>query len=132
MTLARIFSSNIYLNFFSKAHFYWRSLKSCNIAKRNCLSYVWMAKLSWSYCSFKIQILRLFRARSSKTMECRFTMKHQKQPLEVFCKKRRPATLLIKTLWNRFFPVNFAKFLRTPPNDCFWSVRDIIIMYSYY
>ena len=26
----------------------------------------------------------------------------------------RPATLLKKRLWHRFFPVNFAKFLRTP------------------
>ena len=27
---------------------------------------------------------------------------------------RRPATLLKKRLWHRCFPVNFAKFLRTP------------------
>ena len=26
----------------------------------------------------------------------------------------RPATILKKRLWNRFFPVNFAKFLRIP------------------
>ena len=47
---------------------------------------------------------------------------------EVFCKKGvlknfarftgkplclKPATLLKKRLWHRFFPVNFAKFLRT-------------------
>ena len=67
------------------------------------------------------------------------TDKNQKQPPEVFCKKRcswkfrkihrktpvpeslfnkvaglRPATLLKKRLWHRCFPVNFAKFLRTP------------------
>ena len=45
----------------------------------------------------------------------------QKQPSEVFCKKRcsytAPATLLKKRLWHRCFPVNFAKFLRTP----FWQ-----------
>ena len=35
----------------------------------------------------------------------KFTRKH-------LC--RRPATLLKKTLWHRCFPVNFAKFLRTP------------------
>ena len=65
--------------------------------------------------------------------------KVQKQPLEVFCKKDvlknfakstgkrlcqslffnrvvglRSATLLKKKLWHRCFPVNFAKFLRTP------------------
>ena len=65
----------------------------------------------------------------------------QKQPPEVFCKKSvfrnfpkftgkhlylslffnkvaglrpQPATLLKKRLWHRWFPVNFAKFLRTP------------------
>ena len=54
----------------------------------------------------------------------------QKQAPEVFCKKGvlrnfvkftgkhlrqslRPATLLKKRLWQRGFPVNFAKFLRT-------------------
>ena len=52
-----------------------------------------------------------------------------KQPPEVFCKKgvlrnlpkftgkhlsQRPATLFKKRLWHRCFPVNFAKFLRTP------------------
>ena len=44
--------------------------------------------------------------------------KLQKQPPEVFCKKRctkaPPATLLKKRLRHRCFPVNFAKFLRTP------------------
>ena len=30
------------------------------------------------------------------------------------CARLRPATLLKKTLWHRCFPVNFAKFLRTP------------------
>ena len=33
-----------------------------------------------------------------------------------FCKKSvliRPATLLKKRLWHRYFPLNFAKFLRT-------------------
>ena len=63
----------------------------------------------------------------------------QKQPLEMLCKKgvlknfakltgkhlcmslffnkvasRRSATLLKKKLWHRCFPVDFAKFLRTP------------------
>ena len=38
--------------------------------------------------------------------------KEQKQPPEVFCKKR-PATLLKERHWCRCFPVNFAKFLRS-------------------
>ena len=53
--------------------------------------------------------------------------KTQKQPPEVFCKKKysekirkihrktlRPATLLKKRLWYRCFPVTFAKFLGIP------------------
>ena len=38
----------------------------------------------------------------------------------------RPATLLRKRLWHRYFPVNFAKFIRTPfiiellYDGCFW------------
>ena len=64
---------------------------------------------------------------------------HQKQPTEALCQKRcsekfrkftgkhlcksllfnkvaclKPATLLKRRLWHRCFPVNFAKFLRTP------------------
>ena len=32
----------------------------------------------------------------------------------------RPATLLRKRLWHRCLPVNFAKFLRTPSDACFF------------
>ena len=45
----------------------------------------------------------------------KFTGKHMCQGL--FLNKvagLRPATLLKKRLWRRCFPVNFAKFLRTP------------------
>ena len=45
----------------------------------------------------------------------KFTGKHLCQNL--FFNKvagLRPATLLKKRLWHRCFPVNFAKFLRTP------------------
>ena len=44
----------------------------------------------------------------------KFTGKHLCQSL--FFKKGaglRPATLFKKRLWHRFFPVNFAKFLKT-------------------
>ena len=45
----------------------------------------------------------------------KFTGKHLCQSL-LFNKVAglRPANLLIKRLWHRCFPVNFAKFLRTP------------------
>ena len=87
LTLARISPKNIYLNLFGGAHFQWRSRKACNIAKITCLNYVWTAIFPWSYFSLKLQILRLFRARNSKTVECRFTLKRQRQPPEVLCKK---------------------------------------------
>ena len=47
----------------------------------------------------------------------KFTVKHLWQRL--FFNKVSglcPATLLKKNLWHRCFPVNFVKFLRTPPS----------------
>ena len=38
----------------------------------------------------------------------------KQSPRRVLWKICRPATLLIKRLWHRCFPVNFAKFLRIP------------------
>ena len=103
LTLARISPRNIYLNLFGRAYFHWRSLKACNIAKTTCLSYVLTAIFPWSYCSLKLQILRLFRARSSKTIEYRFTLKRQKQPPDVFCKKRSFAKFTEKHLCQSLF-----------------------------
>ena len=44
----------------------------------------------------------------------------------------RPATLLKKRLWHRCFPVNFAKFLRTPfsqntSGGCFYHLIVLLI-----
>ena len=69
MTLATICPRNIYLNLFGGTHFHWRSLKACNIAKKTCLNYVWTVIFPWSFFSLNLQILRLFRARSSKTID---------------------------------------------------------------
>ena len=58
-------------------------------------------------CSVRNDVLRNFT---------KFRGKHLCQSL--FFNKvsgLRPATLLKKRLWHRRFPVNFAKFLRTPP-----------------
>ena len=50
----------------------------------------------------------------------------------------RPATLLIKSLWYRCFPVNFAKvvrapFYRTPPDDyfCYFHIKQHILLITY-
>ena len=44
----------------------------------------------------------------------KFTGKHLYQSLFLIKFQKAPATLLKKGLWYRCFPVNFAKFLRTP------------------
>ena len=69
-------------------------------------------------CSIKKVVLKNF---------AKFTGKHLCQSL-VFNKVAglRPATLLKKRLRHRCFPVNFAKFLRTPfyrtpLGDCFYE-----------
>ena len=117
LTIVRISPRNISRNLFRRAHFQWRSLKAHNVAKRTCLNYVWTAIFPLSYCSLK---LRLFRARSSKTVECRFTLKRHKHPPEVFLESFQNlqegtsarASFLKNRLWHRCFTVNLAKFLR--------------------
>ena len=52
----------------------------------------------------------------------KFTGKHLRQSPET-----RPATLLKKGLWRRRFPVNFAKFLRTPSlQNTSWRLLQLI------
>ena len=64
-------------------------------------------------CSVRKGVLRKF---------AKFTGKH-------LCKIQRkalnPATLLKKRLWHRCFPVNFAKFYRTLPDDCFCLFSNV-------
>ena len=55
-------------------------------------------------CSVKNDVLRNF---------AKFTGKHLCQSLFFNKVASVPATLLIKSLWHRCFPVNFAKFVRT-------------------
>ena len=67
-------------------------------------------------------------------MKChKFTGKHLCQSL--FLNKvtgLRPATLLKKSLWHKCFPVNFAKFLRTPflLNTCEFVLIKIFIVFQ--
>ena len=64
-----------------------------------------------------------------KRVAIAFRFSHQKCSMK---KVLRPATLLKKRLWERCFPVNFAKFLRTPflqnisgrPLLCFMAFID--------
>ena len=59
--------------------------------------------------------LEVFCRKSILTNSAKFTGKHLFQSL-LFNKVAAlgPATLLKKRLWHRYFPTNFAKFLRTP------------------
>ena len=133
MTLAKISPGNIYLKLFGGAYFHWRSLKACNIAKRTCLNYVWPGYISMKLL-FTDKILRLFRARISKNVKCRFTLKRQKQPPEVSCKKRcsyrkRDSSTgvflrILKNLYECLFVQNTSWPLLL-------SVRDIIMIYSH-
>ena len=62
----------------------------------------------------------------------KFTGKHLCQSL--FFNKvagLRLATFLKKKLWHRCFAVNFAKFLRTPLDDCFCALRRLATGNSY-
>ena len=83
-------------------------IKSDDIAKYLTLEnfQVFLHRSRHRRCSVKKDVLRNF---------AKFTGKHLRQSL--FFKKiaaLRPATLLKKKLWQSCFPVNFAKFLRTP------------------
>ena len=66
LTLARISAKNIYPNLFDGAHFHWRSLKACNIAKRTCLNYVWTGIFPWSYCSLNFRYCACFKQKVLK------------------------------------------------------------------
>ena len=54
----------------------------------------------------------LFYEKPSKFLNCKGFLNVQKQLPG--SRQLRPATLLNKRLWRRCFPMNFAKFLRTP------------------
>ena len=75
-------------------------------------------------CSMQKAVLRSFK---------KFTRKHLCQIL-YFNKVAdlRPATLLKKRLWHRCFPVNFAKFLRTPifTEHLWWLLLDFLLFVS--
>ena len=82
--------------------------------------------LKWRHFLYKFirrQPSEVFCKRGVLRTFAKFTGKHlcqsiffnkRKKGKIFFDKDLRPATLLKKILWHRCFPVNFAKFLRTP------------------
>ena len=82
----------------------YRSSRSLLIFKIGVIKY----RNSYRRCSVRKRVLRNF---------AKFTGKH-------LCQTLGPATLLKKEPWHRYFPWNFAKFLkhlfyRTPLGRCF-------------
>ena len=71
---------------------------------------------------FKSSRRELFSKKGVHRNFAKFTWKHLRQSPET-----RPATLLKKRLWRRCFPVNFAKFLRTPAlQNTSWRLLQLI------
>ena len=70
-------------------------------------SVIWSTRIRSSHrCSVRKGVLRNFAKFTGKRL-CQSLFFHKVAGL-------RTATLLKKRLWHRCFPVNFAKFLRTP------------------
>ena len=86
------------------------------VLEKHCLNIIYFLQKQLLEVIYKKSVLKNF---------AKLTGKHLFQNL--FFNKvagLRPATLLKKRLWNRCFPINFAKFLgspfyRTTPGDCF-------------
>ena len=90
------------------------------------IEHLWWLLLLFQIRYANFLLLSPFTYRSSRpevfckkgvlTSFTKLTGKHRCQSL-FFCKSHlflRPATLLKQRLWRKCFPVNFAKFLRTP------------------
>ena len=91
------------INWFKAAnHAYWKKEKKSNImwevVTRRCSA----RTLSWKY-------YKIYREMPVLESLSKNAVVHK-----CSIKSLRPATLLKKRLWYRSFPVNFAKFLRTP------------------
>ena len=71
---------------------------------------IYVKKFKSSYLSFRSSCPKVFCKKGVFRNFAKFIRKHLCQSLFL---GMRPATLLKKRLWNRCFPVNFAKFLRT-------------------
>ena len=81
------------------------------ICDGNFLRKLWTTIKKLDYSCFRISRPEVFCKKDVLRNFAKFTGKHLCQSL---CfNKVRPATLLKMRLWNRCFPVNFAKFLRT-------------------
>ena len=109
--------------------------------------------MKWWKKLFHVVLIEIFNFVDTKNYVC---LKDEKQPPEVLCKKGvlrnfakfagkhlcqsfffdkvaalRSAALLKRTLWHRCFPVNFAKFLRTPfLTEHVWATASEELLWS--
>ena len=99
---------------FSISFFCWNeitkksSIKEDTRKMENCKANHILDRSSHRRCSVRKDVLRNI---------AKFTGKHLCQGL--FMSGPKDCNFIKKRLWHWCFPVNFAKFLRTPPGDCF-------------
>ena len=132
-----------------KLTIYWNFVYKVPLKKpsfwdlRSCLVRISLERLSFNKCTGSLTILRkkprnnrpeLYCNKSALINFTQFTGKHLCQSL-IFNKfsELSPATLLKKTLWYGCFPVNFAKFSKTPflqnTSDCIWKPSQQFSIY---
>ena len=105
-------------------HHLWRSsfslIQTCLLFPVfNLWNYQFCRLILYTWCHFSSSVNILFRKFVFKNYWSfcsaeSFTGKHMCQSLFLNKVAGRPAMLLKEKLWHRCFPVNFAKFLRTP------------------
>ena len=93
------------LSLFSVSHFLSHLHENLVLVIGNFLTMQHFRPLGYLKCSSRSSRPEVFCEKGVLTKFTKFTGKH-------LC--LRPATLLKKSLWYKCFPVNFAKFIRTP------------------
>ena len=108
-----IWTLSRYLPFFI-SFFYWNEISKKysviedTVKVENCKANHILDRNSHRRCSVRKDVLRNF---------AKFTGKHLCQGL--FMSGPKDCNFIKKRLWHWCFPLNFAKFLRTPPGDWF-------------
>ena len=80
---------------------------------------MWQRSRSWDWGN--ITLKSIHRRCSVRKIFPKYTGKH-------LCQGHKVSTLLKSKLWHRYFPVNFAKFLRTPLGTCLWTLLTGIFL----
>ena len=99
-----------------------------NVHHKDWLTYSGGTDRSGELCH---NFLEVFCKKGVLRNSAKFTGKQLCQSL--FFNSLRPATLLKKRLWHRCFPVNFAKFLKTPflPEHLRWLLLALLLSFLF-